>query len=47
VVQEAPEGGVVVSIADPRAMFAMVDNPAVAPVAAEADEQLRRVIAHM
>lgn len=47
VVQEAPEGGVVVSIADPRAMFAMVDNPSVAPVAAEADERLRRVIAHM
>ncbi len=44
VVQEAPEGGVVVSIADPRAMFSMVDNPAVAPVAAEADERLRRVI---
>jgi len=44
VVQEAPEGSVVVSIADPRAMFAMVDNPAAAPVAAEADERLRRVI---
>lgn len=44
VVQEAPEGAVVVSMADPRAMFAMVDNPAVAPVAAEADERLRRVI---
>ena len=44
VVQEAPEGGVVVSIADPRAMFAMVDNPSVAPVAAEAEERLRRVL---
>jgi uncharacterized protein (DUF302 family) len=44
VVQEAPEGGVVVSIADPRAMFTMVDNAAVAPVAAEAEERLRRVI---
>jgi uncharacterized protein (DUF302 family) len=44
VVQEAPEGGVVVSIADPRAMFSMVDNPSVAPVAAEAEERLRRVI---
>ena len=44
VVQEAPEGGLVVSIADPRAMFAMVDNPSVAPVAAEAEERLRRVI---
>jgi uncharacterized protein (DUF302 family) len=47
VVQEAPEGGVVVSIADPQAMFAMVDNPAIAPVAAEADERLRRVIEAM
>lgn len=44
VVQEAPEGGVVVSIADPRTMFAMVHNPAVSPVAAEAEERLRRVI---
>lgn len=44
VVQEAPEGGVVVSIADPRAMFTVVDNAAVAPVAAEAEERLRRVI---
>jgi uncharacterized protein (DUF302 family) len=44
VVQEAPEGGVVVSIADPRAMFALVDNAAVSPVAAEAEERLRRVI---
>ena len=44
VVQEAPEGRVVVSIADPRAMFTMVDNAAVAPVAAEAEERLRRVI---
>ncbi len=44
VVQEAPEGGVTVSIADPRAMFTLVDNAAVAPVAAEAEERLRRVI---
>lgn len=44
VVQEAPEGDVVVSIADPRAMFTMVDNADVAPVAAEADQRLRRVI---
>jgi len=44
VVQEAPEGGVVVSIADPGAMFTMVDNAAVAPIAAEAEERLRRVI---
>ena len=44
VVQETPTGAVVVSIADPRAMFALVDNPAVAPVAEEAHERLRRVI---
>ena len=44
VVQEAPTGAVIVSIADPRAMFALVDNSAVAPVAEEADERLRRVI---
>lgn len=44
VVQETPTGAVVVSIADPRAMFALVDNPAVAPVAEEANERLRRVI---
>jgi uncharacterized protein (DUF302 family) len=44
VVQEAPEGDVVVSIADPRAMFTMVGNPAVEPVAAEADARLRRVL---
>jgi uncharacterized protein (DUF302 family) len=45
VVQEAPEGGVTVSIADPKAMFTIVDNPAVAPVAEEADARLRRVMA--
>jgi len=44
VVQEAPTGTVIVSIADPRAMFALVDNSAVAQVAEEADERLRRVI---
>lgn len=45
VVQEMPEGGVSVSIADPKAMFTLVENPAVAPVAEEADRRLRRVIA--
>ena len=44
VVQDDPDG-VLVSIADPRAMFAMVENPALAPVADEADARLRRVIA--
>ena len=45
VVQESPEGGVVVSIADPHAMFTLVENKAVAPVADEADQRLRRVLA--
>lgn len=44
VVQEEPGRGVVVSIADPKAMFSLVDNPAVAPVAEEAERRLRRVV---
>jgi len=44
VVQEAPDGDVIVSIADPQAMFKMVDNADAAPVAAEAGQRLRRVI---
>jgi len=44
VVQEAPEGDVVVSIADPQAMCAMVGNPTVSPLAAEAEERVHRVI---
>lgn len=44
VVQETADGGVIVSIADPRAMFALVDNTDVAPVAEEANMRLRRVI---
>jgi uncharacterized protein (DUF302 family) len=47
VVQEAPAGRVVVSIGDPKAMFSLVDNPAVAPVAAEVDARLRRVMASL
>lgn len=47
VVQEEPPGGVLVSIADPRAMFTLVDNPAIEPVADEADERLRRVMASL
>jgi len=43
VIQEAPGDGVVVSIADPRAMFTVVDNPALAPIVDEVDERLRRV----
>ncbi|MFN0062496.1 MAG: DUF302 domain-containing protein [Myxococcaceae bacterium] len=45
--EEEPKGRVVVSIADPRAMFMVVDNPAVKPVADEADQRLRRVIASL
>jgi uncharacterized protein (DUF302 family) len=44
VVQETAKGGVIVSIADPRAMFAIVDNKDVAPVAEDANTRLRRVI---
>jgi uncharacterized protein (DUF302 family) len=45
VVQEGHADEVVVSVADPKAMFAVVDNAEVAPVADEADRRLRRVIA--
>jgi len=44
VVQEAADGGVVVTIADPRAMFSLVDNPSLAPVVQDAESRLRRVV---
>jgi uncharacterized protein (DUF302 family) len=44
VVQESPSGGVVVSILDPRALFSMVDNPGMAPVADEVYAKLQRVL---
>jgi hypothetical protein len=44
VVQEALDGGVIVTIADPRAMFSLVNNPALEPVVADAERRLRRVI---
>ena len=44
VVQEEEDGVVVVSIADPKLMFTLVDNTAVEPVAEEAEQRLRRVI---
>jgi uncharacterized protein (DUF302 family) len=47
VVQEASEGGVTVSIADPRAMFSLVNNPRLSPVVEDADQRLRRVIASL
>jgi uncharacterized protein (DUF302 family) len=43
VIQEEPAGTVVVSIADPRAMFTVVDNPALVPIVDEVDQRLRRV----
>ncbi len=45
VVQEADGGGSVVSIVDPKAMFQMVENPALGPVAEEVAQKLRRVLA--
>ena len=47
VVQEAPEGGVVVTIADPRAMFSLVNNPSLTPIVEDAERRLRRVIASL
>jgi uncharacterized protein (DUF302 family) len=47
VVVQQDADGVEVSIADPRAMFALVDNPAILPVADEADQRLRRVMASL
>jgi uncharacterized protein (DUF302 family) len=44
VVQESA-GGALVSIADPNAMFRIVENTALAPIVTEADERLHRVIA--
>jgi len=44
-VQDNPDGtGTVVSIADPKAMFRIVANEAVQPVADEAEQRLRRVL---
>lgn len=43
VVAEA-EDGVVVSAISPTAMFSVVNNPGVAPVAAEAEQKLVRVL---
>jgi uncharacterized protein (DUF302 family) len=47
VIQEAAAGAVIVSIADPRAMFTVVDNPALAPLVEEGDQRLRRVAASL
>lgn len=45
VVVQAAEGGTTVSIADPKAMFTVVENPTLVEVANDADARLRRVIA--
>ena len=45
VVVQAAEGGTTVSIADPKAMFTIVENPTLVEVANDADARLRRVIA--
>jgi uncharacterized protein (DUF302 family) len=45
IVEQQGEGQVHVAIADPKAMFTLVDNAEVAPVAEEAKERLRRVVA--
>ena len=47
VVQESESGETIVSIANPKAMFEMVDSPSLKTVAEEADERLRRVIGAM
>lgn len=47
VVQEAAEGGALVTIADPRAMFSLVGSPALEPIVEDAERRLRRVIASL
>ena len=47
VVQETPDGEALVSILDPRAMSTLSGNAAIAPVAEEADQRLRRAIASL
>jgi uncharacterized protein (DUF302 family) len=44
VVVQTSDGGSIVSIADPKAMSELTDNPDLDPVVKEADERLARVI---
>lgn len=44
VVQETEDGVVVVSVADPKSMFAMVNNDELAHLAEDADARVRRVM---
>lgn len=41
------EGGTVVSIAKPAAMFEIVKSPALQPLVGEVDKRLRRAIEHI
>ncbi len=43
-VQAAAGGGAEVSVADPKAMFSLVGNAAVAPIAEDVERRLRRVL---
>lgn len=45
VVQESPDGAVIVSAQAPKAMFEIVKNPQLGEVADDADARLRRVLA--
>lgn len=44
VVQQTADGEVVASVADPRAMFAMVDNAQMTPIVDDVERRLRRVM---
>lgn len=44
VVQQTADGEVIVSIADPRAMFAMVGNPRMVTIVDDVERRLRRVM---
>lgn len=44
VVQEAPQGNVSVTIVNPQAMFESIKDPALAPIAREAQRRLDRVM---
>lgn len=43
-VQESADGGSIVSVVDPQAMFKLVNNPALDPIVQEAERRLRSVM---
>ncbi len=47
VVQEMAPDEVVVSFIDPKALFKLVDNPDIAPVAQEVYDRLQKVASHL